>query len=129
MWADLELAIITGLRPLLPGVRVADELPDQLENHLPLVWVQVAGGADDQVTDVGTVDVQSFGATRAATWTLAEQTRTAMQALTATHVPGQKAVIDDVATVQRPALIPYGNPALRRAVATYTVSTRERAAA
>ncbi|MFE7624626.1 hypothetical protein [Streptomyces sp. NPDC057509] len=129
MWADIELAVITGLRARLPGVRVADELPDRLEEHLPLVWVQVAGGGDDQVTDTATVDVQAFAATRAATWALAGQARTAMHALTATHVPTQAAVIDDVATVQRPALVPYGNPAaLRRAVATYTVATRARAA-
>lgn len=128
MWADIELAVITGIGPGLPGVRVTDELPDKLETRLPLVWVQVAGGADDQVTDTVTVDVHSFAATRGATWALAELTRTAMHALTATHVPGQKAVIDDVTTAERPALVPYGNPALRRAVATYTVSMRERAA-
>ncbi|MEU9199018.1 hypothetical protein [Streptomyces sp. NPDC048332] len=127
MWADIELAVMTGLRPHLPGVRVADELPDQLETRLPLDWVQVAGGADDQVTDTATVDVHSFAATRAAAWDLAERTRTAMHALAATHNPGQKVVIDDVTTAERPVLVPYGNPALRRAVATYTVSTRERA--
>ncbi|MFJ8883606.1 hypothetical protein ACIRJR_09350 [Streptomyces sp. NPDC102402] len=128
MWADIELAVMTGIRPHLPGVKVADELPDKLETRLPLVWVQVAGGGDDRVTDTATVDVHSFAATRAATWDLAEQTRKAMHALAATHNPGQKAVIDDVTTQQRPALVPYGNPALRRAVATYTVSMRERAA-
>ncbi|MFG3140760.1 hypothetical protein ACGFZA_31715 [Streptomyces sp. NPDC048211] len=128
MWADIELAVMSGIGPLLPGVRVTDELPDKLEAHVPLVWVQVAGGGDDQVTDTATVDVQAFGATRAATWDLAEQTRKAMHALAATHVPGQAAVIDDVTTAERPVLIPYGNPAVRRAVATYAVSTRERAA-
>ncbi|WP_031095488.1 hypothetical protein [Streptomyces sp. NRRL S-15] len=128
MWADTELAVMSGLRPLLSGVRVTDELPDRLETRLPLVWVQVAGGGDDRVTDTATVDVQAFAATRAAAWDLAERTRTAMHALAATHNPGQKAVIDDVQTAERPVLVPYGNPAVRRAVATYTVSTRERAA-
>ncbi|MFD9952474.1 phage tail termination protein [[Kitasatospora] papulosa] len=129
MWADIELAVITGLDTRLQaGVRVTDELPDRLETKLPLVWVQAAGGADDRVTDTATVDVHVFAATRAETWDLTELVRTAMHALAATHVPGQKAVIDDVATDQRPALVPYGNPALRRSVATYTVATRERAA-
>ncbi|MEU6872391.1 hypothetical protein [Streptomyces sp. NPDC046751] len=129
MWADIELAVITGLRPHLPGVRVVDELPDQVEKVLPVVQVRVVGGADDQVTDTATVDVQCFAATRGGMWQLTEQTRTAMHALTATHVPGQAAVIDAVTTAARPAEVPYGNPALRRAVATYTVATRARATA
>lgn len=128
MWADIELAVMTGLRPLLPGVRVVDELPDRLETRIPLVSVRVVGGGDDQVTDTATVDVEAFAATRAAMWALAEQTRAAMHALAATHNPGQKVVIDDVTTAARPAEVPYGNPALRRAIASYAVATRERAA-
>lgn len=127
MWADIELAVMVGLRPHLPGVRVADELPDQLETRLPLVWVQVAGGGDDRITDTATVDVQAFAATRAEAVALAEKARGAMHALAATHVPGQHAVIDDVTTTERPVVVPYGNPALRRSVATYAVSTRARA--
>ncbi|MFE5662457.1 hypothetical protein ACFQ7W_00805 [Streptomyces niveus] len=127
MWADIELAVMTGIRPLLPGVRVTDELPDKLETRLPLVWVRVVGGADDRITDTATVDVHSFAATRALMWELAEQTRAAVHALAATHNAGQRVVIDDVATAARPAEVPYGNPLLRRAVATYEVATRERA--
>ncbi|MFB7007892.1 MULTISPECIES: hypothetical protein [unclassified Streptomyces] len=127
MWADIELAVMTGLRPHLPGVRVADELPDRIEQFLPLVQVRVVGGGDDDVTDAATVDVQCFAGTRGGMWALAEQARAAMHALTATHVPGQAAVIDAVTTAQRPNEVPYGNPALRRAVATYTVATRARA--
>ncbi|MCR8947164.1 hypothetical protein NW249_34315 [Streptomyces sp. OUCMDZ-4982] len=126
MWADVELLVMTGLRPLLPGVRVVDELPDKVETRLPLVQVLVVGGADDRVTDTATVDVVAFAATRAAVWTLAEQTRAAMHALAATHQPTQKTVIDDVTTAQRPTVVPYGNPAVRRAVATYTLSARTR---
>ncbi|MFH9692636.1 hypothetical protein ACH4L3_05430 [Streptomyces globisporus] len=128
LWADVELLVMTGLRPLLPGVRVVDELPDRLEDRVPLVSVLVVGGGDDRITDATTVDVVAFAKTRAETWALAEQTRRAMHSLAATHNPGQKAVIDDVTTSQRPAIVPYGNPAVRRAVATYTVSARARAA-
>ncbi|MBK3561088.1 hypothetical protein JHN55_32090 [Streptomyces sp. MBT56] len=128
MWADVELLVMTGLRPLLPGVRVVDELPDRLEDRVPLVSVLVVGGGDDRITDTATVDLASFAKTRAETWALAERTRRAMHSLAATHNPGQKAVIDDVTTSQRPAIVPYGNPAVRRAVATYTVSARARAA-
>ncbi|MER7696165.1 hypothetical protein [Streptomyces sp. NPDC096095] len=128
LWADVELLVMTGLRPLLPGVRVVDELPDRLETRVPLVSVLVVGGGDDEITDTATVDVAAFAATRAAAWALAEQTRRAMHALAATHNAGQKVVIDDVSTQERPAVVPYGNPAVRRAVATYAVSTRTRAA-
>ncbi|MYR37047.1 hypothetical protein GTX14_09865 [Streptomyces sp. SID4944] len=126
MWADVELLVMTGLRPLLPGVRVVDELPDKLETRVPLVQVLVVGGADDRVTDTATVDVVAFAATRAAVWALAEQTRVAMHTLAATHQPAQKAVIDDVTTAQRPTVVPYGNPAVRRAIATYALSARTR---
>lgn len=128
LWADVELLVMTGLRPLLPGVRVVDELPDRLETRVPLVSVLVVGGTDDRITDSPTVDVICFAATRAETWALAEKSRRAMHALAATHDPGQKVVIDDVRTEERPAIVPYGNPAVRRAVATYTVSARTRAA-
>ncbi|WP_030585717.1 phage tail termination protein [Streptomyces anulatus] len=128
MWADVELLVMTGLRPLLPGVRVVDELPDRLETRVPLVSVLVVGGDDDRITDTATVDLASFAATRAEAWALAEQSRRAMHSLAATHNPGQRAVIDDVTTSQRPAIVPYGNPAVRRALATYTVSARTRAA-
>ncbi|MBK3602431.1 hypothetical protein JHN62_12915 [Streptomyces sp. MBT54] len=87
MWADVELLVMTGLRPLLPGVRVVDELPDRLEDRVPLVSVLVVGGGDDRITDTATVDLASFA-----------------------------------------KIVPYGNPAVRRAVATYTVSARARAA-
>ncbi|MFD8437450.1 hypothetical protein ACFV2I_20410 [Streptomyces microflavus] len=127
MWPDTELLVMTGLRPLLPGVRLVDELPDKLETRVPLVQVLVVGGADDRVTDTATVDIAAFAATRAAAWELAEQARQAIHSLAATHDPGQRAVIDDVSTEQRPAIVPYGNPAVRRAVATYTVSARMRA--
>ncbi|MFF2525896.1 phage tail termination protein [Streptomyces liangshanensis] len=127
MWADTELLVITGLRARLTGVRVTDELPDKLEGKLPLVWVRVVGGADDRVTDTATVDVQAFAATRVLMWELAEKTRQAMHALAATHDPGQLVVVDDVTTAARPAEVPYGNPSLRRAVATYEVATRARA--
>ncbi|MFJ2702975.1 hypothetical protein ACIO3R_07220 [Streptomyces sp. NPDC087428] len=128
MWADIELAVISGVRARLPGARVTDELPDKLETRLPLVWVRVMGGGDDRVTDTATVDVQTFAATRAAMWELAEQARTAVHALAATHDSGQRVVIDDVTTAARPAEVPYGNPGVRRAVASYEVATRERAA-
>ncbi|MFF2651471.1 hypothetical protein [Streptomyces sp. NPDC058045] len=124
MWPDMELAVITGVRAELGGPRVTDEVPPRVETLVPVVVVQVAGGADSHTSDTVTLDVAVFAADRAAMWQLAERARHAVHALAATMAGG--VVIDTVDTVQRPVEIPYGNPAIRRAVATYTLTTRAR---
>ncbi|MEV6124847.1 hypothetical protein AB0M23_30805 [Streptomyces sp. NPDC052077] len=124
MWPDMELAVIKGVRARLAGPRVTDEVPARVETLVPVVVVRVAGGADDHISDTVTVDVESFGADRAAMWQLAEQARQAVHALAATMAGG--VVIDTVDTEQRPVEIPYGNPGVRRAVAVYRLTTRGR---
>lgn len=127
MWPDIELAVMKALRPLLPGVRVTDEVPAKVETLLPVVTVQLGPGADDRITDIVTIDVQAFAADRGAMWRLAEQVRAAMLSLSATYAGGLP--IDTVDTEARPVEIPYGNPGLRRAVATYRLTTRGRTGA
>ncbi|MFD7319228.1 hypothetical protein [Streptomyces sp. NPDC059883] len=129
MWADIELTVMLWLRSQLPGVRVTDELPDKVETRLPLIWVRVVGGGDDRISDTATVDVQAFAADRAAMWQLAERARAAMLAAGAQWVPGARVVIDTVDTIERPNEVPYGNPALRRAVASYALTSRAQASA
>lgn len=125
MWPDMELAVMKGIRPRLDGVRVTDEVPARVEDLVPVVVVRIAGGADDRISDTVTVDTEAFGADRAAMWQLAERTRAAVHALAATMAGG--VVIDTVDTEQRPVEVPYGNPGVRRAVATYRLTTRARA--
>ncbi|MDX2539796.1 hypothetical protein PV437_42585 [Streptomyces scabiei] len=122
MWPDIELAVMKGMRTHLTGVRVTDEVPPKVETLGPVVVVQVAGGADSHTSDTATIDVEAFAADRAAMWQLAERARQAVHALAAS-VAGD-VVIDTVDTVQRPVPVPYGNPAVRRAIATYTLTTR-----
>ncbi|MGW4728092.1 tail completion protein gp17 [Streptomyces shenzhenensis] len=122
MWPDMELAVIKGVRAQLGGPRVTDEVPAGVEKLLPVVVVQVAGGGDDRISDTVTVDVEAFAADRSAMWQLAERARAAVHALEASVAGG--VVIDTVDTVQRPVEVPYGNPNLRRAVATYSLTTR-----
>ncbi|MBL3670809.1 hypothetical protein JL475_33600 [Streptomyces sp. M2CJ-2] len=124
MWPDMELAVMKGVRPHLAGVRVTDEVPVKVETLLPVVVVRIAGGADDRISDTVTVDTESFGADRASMWQLAERVRSAVHALAATMAGG--VVIDTVDTESRPVEVPYGNPALRRAIATYRLTTRAR---
>ncbi|MFJ8049308.1 hypothetical protein [Streptomyces luteogriseus] len=124
MWALIEVALLKGLRPLLDGVRVAAEVPPKVETLLPVFVVRIAGGGDDRISDTVIVDTEAFGADRAAMWEIAERGRAAVHALAATMAGG--VVIDTVDTDQRPIEVPYGNPAVRRAIATYRLTTRAR---
>lgn len=128
MWPDIELAVMLGLRPQLSGVRVTDELPPQLETKLPLVLVQlVPGGGDNRIEDEAILDVAAFAADRAAMWALAERARTAMLRLNGSYAGGLR--IDTVDTESRPGEVPYGNVAVRRAIATYRLTSRAQAPA
>ncbi|RLL68135.1 hypothetical protein [Streptomyces sp. Z26] len=128
-WGDVELAVAVWLRSRHPGVRVVNELPSKLEEKLPLLQVQVAPGGGDggEVTESCLIDLDAFAADRTAMWTLARQARTSMLALAGRHVGGL--VIDTATTEVRPAHVDYGNPLLRRAVATYRLTSRAQAPA
>lgn len=129
-WGDIEYAAMLILRTALPSARVVNDLPADLEAKLPLVQVQVLpGGGDDRVTDTTLVDVDVFAATRTGMWDLARDVRAALLAASGRHVPGARVVIDTVDTSSRPAPVSYGNPAIRRAVATYALTSRAQAPA
>ncbi|MEW1568319.1 hypothetical protein AB0454_35745 [Streptomyces sp. NPDC093509] len=127
-WGDLEQAAALWLRGRHTGTRVTNELPADLEKKLPLVQVQVTpGGGEDGVTGVTLLDVETFGATRTAMWDLALAVHTSMLALAGHRSNGL--VIDSVSTDARPAHVDYGNPQLRRSVATYRLTSRAQAPA
>ncbi|MCX4661500.1 hypothetical protein [Streptomyces uncialis] len=121
-WPDIELVVMQGLRPLLPGVRIADEVPPRVETLLPVVTVQAApGGGYDRITGTAALDVSAMAATRGAMWTLARRVRAALHTLPGTGPGGHRI---DTVTGDWPVEIPYGNPGLRRAIATYAVTLR-----
>lgn len=127
-WGDIEQAAALWLRPRHPDVRVVNELPADLEKKLPLVQVQVTpGGGEDSTTGVTLLDVETFGASRTAMWDLARTVHTSMLALAGRSSGGL--VIDSVSSDMRPAPVAYNNPALRRAVATYRLTSRAQAPA
>ncbi|MEY2249318.1 hypothetical protein AB8A21_41475 [Streptomyces sp. BF23-18] len=127
-WGDVERAVDLWLRARHTGVRVVNELPADLEKQLPLVQVQVTpGGGEDGTTGVTLLDVESFGVNRTAMWDLARAVHTSMLALSGRHSGGL--VIDAVSSDARPAPVDYGNPAVRRAVATYRLTSRAQAPA
>ena len=127
-WGDLEQAVAVWLRSRHNGVRVVNELPADLETKLPLIQVQVTpGGGEDGTTGATLLDVETFGATRTAMWDLARAVHTSMLAMGGQYVGAL--VIDSVSSDARPAPVDYGNPKLRRAVATYRLTSRAQAAA
>lgn len=127
-WGDVEQAVDLWLRTRHAGVRVVNELPAELEKKLPLVQVQVTpGGGEDGTTGVTLLDVETFAATRTGMWDLARQVHTSMLALAGQYIGSL--VVDSVSTDSRPAHVDYGNPALRRAVATYRLTSRAQAPA
>lgn len=123
MWGDVENAVATWLRGRMPGVRVANEIPANLENVVPVVVVRVVpGGGNDRITDTCPVDVECFGADRDAMWALAAQAHEHLLAASGAIAGGL--LLDSVATQSRPGEVPYGNPGVRRAIASYEVDTR-----
>lgn len=127
-WGDLEQAVAVWLRSRHTGVRVANELPTDLEKKLPLVQVQVTpGGGENGTTGETLLDIDTFAATRTQMWDLARAVHTSMIALAGQYVGAL--VIDSVSSDSRPAPLDYGNPALRRAVATYRLTSRAQAPA
>ncbi|MFH9011231.1 hypothetical protein ACH4C6_07625 [Streptomyces sp. NPDC017943] len=127
-WGDIEQATAVWLRSRHTGVRITNELPADLDKKLPLVQVQVTpGGGEEGTSAVTLIDVETFAGTRTAMWDLARRVHTSMLALAGQYVGAL--VIDSVSTDSRPAPVDYGNPALRRAVATYRLTSRAQAPA
>lgn len=128
-WGDIEQAAAVWLRSRHSGVRVVNELPATLDKTLPLVQVQVTpgGGDDGGTSEACLIDVDTFAATRTAMWDLSRDVRTSMLALAGQYIGGL--AIDTVSTEARPAPVDYGNPAVRRAVATYRLTSRAQAPA
>lgn len=127
-WPDSEVAVINWLAAWLPkGMEVrAEASPNSLKPPFVLVR-RIPGGEHDGVSETAIVDVDVFGANRAAMWTLARQVQAAMLALSA-HT-AKTGLIDEVQVESNFGHVDYGNPNLRRAVATFRLTTRPQATA
>lgn len=119
---DVELEVMTALRAFLgDGVVVRDELDNNLDNELPTVQVEVAGGDDDGIRlDRPFVDINVYHRTRGEAIALAASIR----GWVLTQLRGsvtQNAVFGRTGTISRPAVRPYENTGLRRVGATYEI--------
>lgn len=98
---------------------------DQLLDNLPFIRVGRIGGVDDLITDRPRLVVDTFAATRAQAYTLAETIR---QRLTSGPSRVGSAVIDKAITLSGPQEVPW-SPAVRRYSASYQLSFRRPASA
>ena len=120
MWPDVEAELNTWLEAQLGVVHVTD-LPPDLTDLLPVNQVQRVGGDDDSIRlDRALVDIDSYGADRAAASLLARQTRDKL-VVALRGVQTTAAVFGRVSTISAPAWRPYENPNLRRMGATYEI--------
>jgi hypothetical protein len=107
------------------------ELPDGWEdddvaNPVPLVLVEritSSGNSDDSPTFYdgrSYIDVTVFTRTRAELWPIVQTLEVCMLALPNSTTPS----IDSIGNPQVFGEVPYDNPALRRAIATYDLTAR-----
>lgn len=118
MWPDVEETFIGVLAAAL-GVRVADTVPDNVEQLPGFIRVTRGPGGDDFVTDSPLVDIEAFHPIRGEASLLAERARQAM--INASSRPG--VLVDSVATTSGPTWVFYA-PSVHRYVASYRVALR-----
>jgi hypothetical protein len=123
-FADVESLLVTHLEARL-AVRATTRLPAKFETALPIIRVTRVGGPDDGLNDFARITVETFAATRPASWDLAEDARQAMLAASHTVVSGR--LIDTVSTDGAPVWVDYANDSVQRFLASYTVVSRIRA--
>ena len=118
MWPNVEVAFVKILRDAL-GVRVATDIPDDVERLGGFVRVTRGPGSDDGVSDAPLIDLEVFHVDRVEAWNLAEQARQVM--LAASNKAG--VLVDSVSTSSAPVFVFYG-PHVARYVASYRVALR-----
>ncbi len=124
VWPIIETVVVAALRAAVPTVdgqpvTVTTETDLTLKDRLPLLRVHaLGGGASDGFDDDAAVDVESFALTREQMWELAGLAHRAVLLLP------QGGVVDDVTVTSTPGYIDYGTPEIRRALATYRLTTR-----
>lgn len=118
--ADVESVIAPWLETTL-DVTAGAETPPDLEERLPFIRVERIGGPDERFTAHPRIAVDAFAATADEARTLAEQARDALLFL---NGPAGASVVRAVRCDAGPSRQPWGNPAIHRRGATYSVSLR-----
>lgn len=121
-WPDVEALAVSYLRSVL-AVRVATNVPPDVETLPGFVRVSRGPGADDGITDSPLLDVETFAPTQGAAADLAEDARQAVHALSGHAVNGL--LVDSTSTATGPVRVAYG-PKVERYVASYRINLRKR---
>ncbi len=124
-WPNVERAAVAWLRSRVDGAPVFTELP---QNHPPgeFVTVERTGGASRWIQKDVDVEVAVHAGSRARMWELAGLVESAMWALDASGDPhgDPPFYIDEVDNRFVFGSDPHPNVALRRAMATFTLTVR-----
>lgn len=121
-WPDVEVLAVSYLKAAL-NVRVATNVPSDVDSLPGFVRVSRGPGSDDGVTDAPLLDVETFAPTQGAASDLAEGAREALHALASVAVNG--AFVDTVKTATGPTRVAY-SPNVERYVASYRLTLRKR---
>lgn len=114
-WPNVERVLVAWLSAEC-GVPVYTETPTDLEKKVPCIVVErVPGGAGRDFEKTFIADVTVFASTRPGVWALVQQAEPAM-----VRCQG----FDEVRENDAFGNVPYSNPALRRAIATYELDAR-----
>ncbi|MEV0830896.1 MULTISPECIES: hypothetical protein [Streptosporangiaceae] len=116
---DIEAVLVAWLEENVEGASASTETPSDLDDNLPWLLVhRISGPYDGYRVDRPSVDIATFHTDGPAALNLARQ----VQALLHNELAGstyQQAVINKVKTNTGPHRVPYDNPNMRRAEASY----------
>lgn len=121
---DSEALLAGWLREQLPAVRVVAQLPANVEDHVPLLWVARIGGPAliPGIVDRPRIDVDAFDATYEQAADLALAVQALMPTMRGVTTGG--GVVCGVDEETGPARRPEYNPQVRRLGATYVLTIR-----
>jgi len=120
IYVDGELLVVGYLEGVFPPARVATELPANLADVLPTIWVQrFGGGTSGRSLDAPTFDVDCFAADRLTANSFASQVRTALAAMAG--YTAFQATVSDV-SVSSFGWRPYANIGVRRTGMTCSIT-------
>lgn len=122
-YPDIEDAISDFLVDLgQTGTYKPDDLTAVIKGDGVFHLVYRFAGADDGITDVPLIGIDTFASKRSTGWAAAELVRQRMTA--APHTINGDIVIDTVRTSEAPHEVPWGDSSVRRWVSSYFVSYR-----
>lgn len=126
-WPDTRVVAVQWLKQSLPDATVLTKTGTNLAQlaaaSAGVVQVlRVPGGSNDAIEELSTIDVYSFAISEDAAVLLARRVNAAMLNLAGARTGA--GAVDWVTCTSSVGVVPYSNPLIERAIATYEVTTR-----